>query len=117
MYFPNCSIFKAKVSSGSFVWKSILKARKVITMGPKWHVSDGLSIQIYGESVCLVSKVEGCYLLWQNYQYILWFQTSLIRPLGARILALLTKIFSLLKCNILKKGPGARSLTLTLMIW
>lgn len=63
-------------------------------------------------SVCLVSKVEGCYLLWQNYQHILWFQTSLIRPLGARILALLTKIFSFLKCSILKKGSrGAVSHT------
>lgn len=58
MYFPNCSIFKAKVSSGSFAWKSILKARKVITMGPKWHVSDGLSIQIYGDK-CLPSEQGG----------------------------------------------------------
>ena len=34
-YFPNCSIFEAKVSSGSFAWKRILKPRKVTNIGTK----------------------------------------------------------------------------------
>jgi len=32
-YFPNGNIFDAKQSSNSFTWKSILKARKVISLG------------------------------------------------------------------------------------
>ena len=46
-YFPNGTIFYAKQSSGSFAWKSILKSRKVIFMGAKWRVGDGLSISIF----------------------------------------------------------------------
>ena len=32
---------------GSFAWKSILKARKVILLGAKWRVDDGESIWIF----------------------------------------------------------------------
>ena len=46
-YFPNGTIFYAKQSSGSFAWKSILKSRKVISMGAKWRVKDGLSISVF----------------------------------------------------------------------
>ncbi|KAL0010011.1 hypothetical protein SO802_005119 [Lithocarpus litseifolius] len=46
-YFPNGTVFEAKQSSGSFAWKSILKARKVILLGAKWRVGDGESIRIY----------------------------------------------------------------------
>ena len=46
-YFPNRTIFYAKSASGSFASKSILKARRVISMGAKWRVGDGGSISIY----------------------------------------------------------------------
>lgn len=46
-YFPNCSIFEAKQSSDSYAWKSILKSRKVISMGARWRVGDGRSIRIF----------------------------------------------------------------------
>lgn len=45
-YFHRCSIFEAKVSSGSFAWKSILHARKVISLGAKWRIADGSQSQI-----------------------------------------------------------------------
>ena len=32
-YFPDVSIFEAKEKSGSYAWKSIIRARKVISMG------------------------------------------------------------------------------------
>ena len=48
-YFPTSSIFKAKSISGSFAWKSILKARKIIKMQAKWRVRDGKKIRVYGE--------------------------------------------------------------------
>ena len=49
-YFPNSTIFEAKSTNGSYVWKGILKARKVITLGAKWHVGDGRCIRIYGDN-------------------------------------------------------------------
>ena len=49
-YFPNGNIFDAKQSSGSFVWKSILRARKVISMGAKWRIEDGLSISVFSDN-------------------------------------------------------------------
>ena len=49
-YFPNDTIFDAKKSSGSFAWKSILRARKVISMGAKWRIGDGLSIRVFSDN-------------------------------------------------------------------
>ena len=49
-YFLNGSIFETKEKSGSYAWKSILGFRKVIAMGGKWRVGDGLSIRIYKDS-------------------------------------------------------------------
>ena len=47
-YFPNSNVFEAKVKFGSFAWRSILHARKLIQMGAKWRVEDGSQIKIYG---------------------------------------------------------------------
>ena len=49
-YFPNDTIFDAKKFSGSFAWKSILRARKVISMGAKWRIGDGLSIRVFSDN-------------------------------------------------------------------
>ena len=49
-YFPNGSIFEAKQNSSSYAWKSILKARKVISQGGLWRVGDGCKIRIFGDS-------------------------------------------------------------------
>ena len=35
-YFPNCSIFEAKSSTGSYAWKSILRSRHLIGRGARW---------------------------------------------------------------------------------
>ena len=66
--FPYGTIFYAKQSSGSFAWKSILKSRKVIFIGAKWRVGDGLSISIFkdkwlpdslgGRVICMVQGVD-----------------------------------------------------------
>ncbi|XP_075665730.1 uncharacterized protein LOC142635467 [Castanea sativa] len=40
----------AKQSSGLYAWKSILKSRKVISMGAKWRVGDGLSISVFKDN-------------------------------------------------------------------
>ena len=48
--FPNSTIFEAKSTNGSYAWRSILKARKVISLGAKWRVGDGRCIQIYGDN-------------------------------------------------------------------
>ena len=45
--FLNGSIFYAKVSFGSYVWQSILKARRVKTNGMQWRIGDGEIVRIY----------------------------------------------------------------------
>jgi hypothetical protein len=48
-FFPNGSILDASTSSsGSFAWKSILKARKVIQLGAVWRIGDGTKVPIWG---------------------------------------------------------------------
>ena len=49
-YFPNCSLFEAKSASGSFAWKSILWARKLVQKGARWRVGDGQSIKIFQDA-------------------------------------------------------------------
>nr|XP_023920446.1 uncharacterized protein LOC112031976 [Quercus suber] len=49
-YFPNCSIFEANSSSGSFTWKSIMWSREVIEKGSFWGIGNGKSVQIYKDS-------------------------------------------------------------------
>ena len=48
-YFPNGLVLKAKVASGSYAWRSILKARSLITRGMLWQLGDGTRINIYVE--------------------------------------------------------------------
>ncbi|XP_030930993.1 uncharacterized protein LOC115956857 [Quercus lobata] len=49
-YFPNGSIFEAHSAGGSYAWQSILKARRVISMGMQWRIGDGKSINVYNDS-------------------------------------------------------------------
>ena len=49
-YFPRGSIFEASAITGSFAWQSILKVRKVVSLGMKWRLGDGKSIKIYDDS-------------------------------------------------------------------
>ena len=57
-YFHRCSLFEAKVSSGSFAWKSILHSRKVVSLGAKWRIRDGSQSQIY-DSNWLLGASQG----------------------------------------------------------
>ena len=49
-YFPRGSAFEASTATGSFAWQSILKARKVVSLGMRWRLGDGRSIKIYDYS-------------------------------------------------------------------
>ena len=43
-------MFDAKEKSGSFAWKSILGARRVISLGSKWRIGDGFTTRIYKDN-------------------------------------------------------------------
>ena len=46
-YFPNGSILDDSVKvNGSYVWQSILRARRVVRMGRRWRIEDGKSVII-----------------------------------------------------------------------
>ena len=49
-YFPTGSIFYAKVRSGSYAWKNILKSQKVILLGACWRIGDGTMVKIFKDS-------------------------------------------------------------------
>ena len=55
-YFPIRSIFDAKAKSGSYSWKSILKARKVILLGARWSIGVGTSVKNFKDSWLLGSN-------------------------------------------------------------
>ena len=58
-YFPIGSIFDAKAKSGSYTWKSILEARKVILLGARWSIGDGTSVKNFKDSWLLGSNISG----------------------------------------------------------
>ena len=48
-FFPNGNIMEAsEKTSGSFAWRSILKAKELILLGSSWRVGDGANISIRG---------------------------------------------------------------------
>ena len=49
-YFPRGSIFEASTATGSYAWQSILKSRKVISLGMRWKIGNGRSIDIYKDN-------------------------------------------------------------------
>ena len=49
------SVFEALAANGSYAWQNILKSRKVISMGTRWRIGDGKSIDIYRDN-CLPGK-------------------------------------------------------------
>lgn len=50
-FFPNCSILDSEVNTrGSYAWRSLLQARKVVQSGGKWRVGNGSSIRIWGDN-------------------------------------------------------------------
>ncbi len=49
-YFPQCSFFKAKLGSNpSFIWHSILVARKLLVDGIRWKIGNGMSVNIWDD--------------------------------------------------------------------
>lgn len=46
-YLPNGTIFDAKLKSGSYAWKSILRAQRVISLGAVWRIGDGCTALIF----------------------------------------------------------------------
>ena len=61
-YFPSGLVFYAKVASGLYAWRSIVKASKLVQLGLLWQVGNGTKINIYndrwlpgGASACVVS--------------------------------------------------------------
>lgn len=49
-YFPHGSVLDASASSGSNAWKSILKARSMVSDGLLWRVGDDLSILVHKDN-------------------------------------------------------------------
>lgn len=49
-YFPRGIVFEAKSTSGSFAWKSILKARKVIDVGARWRIGNGAQTKFFKDA-------------------------------------------------------------------
>ena len=46
-FFPSGDIFSAQVKSGSYAWRSILKARYLIAKGARYRVVNGQKVRIY----------------------------------------------------------------------
>ena len=49
-YFPWCSFFKAKLGSNpSYIWRSILAARKLLAASIQWKIGNGMSVNIWDD--------------------------------------------------------------------
>jgi hypothetical protein len=49
-YFPNCSLFEAKIGHNpSFAWRGIWKARQILIHGCRWRIGNGTSINIMSQ--------------------------------------------------------------------
>ena len=43
-------MFNVEISTGSYAWQSILKARSIIANGMIWRIDDGKSLRIFGDN-------------------------------------------------------------------
>ena len=48
-YFPSGLVFDVKVASGSYAWRSIVKASKLVQLVLLWRVGNGTKINIYND--------------------------------------------------------------------
>ena len=80
-YFPSGSIFDAKVTSGSYAWQSIAKARKLVQTGMLWSVGNRRKINIYGER-WLPGGVSACVVSPQNEVARNWKVEKLLAARG-----------------------------------
>ena len=88
-YFPNGTIFEAKQSSGSFAWKGILKAQKIILLGAKWRVGDGQTIRIFEDCCVLKHSRSGLFLFVyppKLIKHFLWRACTNCLPTKANLL-------------------------------
>ncbi|XP_058725649.1 uncharacterized protein LOC131596935 [Vicia villosa] len=59
-YFSRTGLFEAKLGyNPSYVWRSIWKAREVLTLGCRWRIGDGRNIRVMDEPWLRGSR-EGC---------------------------------------------------------
>uniref|UniRef100_A0A2N9I0P4 Reverse transcriptase domain-containing protein n=1 Tax=Fagus sylvatica TaxID=28930 RepID=A0A2N9I0P4_FAGSY len=66
-FFLDCSILDSRVRiRGSYAWRSLLQARKVVHTGGLWRVSDGSNIKIWGDN-WLVGSATGQILSPRHY--------------------------------------------------
>ena len=49
-FFLSGDVFDAKIKSGSYAWRSVLSARKVIAEGAKWRIGNGCRTRIYHDN-------------------------------------------------------------------
>ncbi|MCI14112.1 putative ribonuclease H protein, partial [Trifolium medium] len=50
MYFPRSSFLEANLGNNpSYVWRSLLKSRYVLTLGCRWRIGDGSKIKVMNE--------------------------------------------------------------------
>ena len=49
-FFPTGDVFDAKIKLGSYAWRSILGARKVIAEGAKWRIGNDCRTRIYHDN-------------------------------------------------------------------
>ena len=49
-FFPSGDIFSAQLKSGSYAWHSILGAWKVVAIGARWRIGNGLTTRVYSNS-------------------------------------------------------------------
>ena len=49
-YFPNGNVFEARLATGSFAWKSILRSENLIERNARWQIGNGNSIRIFKDA-------------------------------------------------------------------
>jgi hypothetical protein len=50
-YYPNCTVLEAtRGKKPSLVWRSLTATQEVIIRGAMWHVGDGKSFKVWGDS-------------------------------------------------------------------
>ena len=66
-FFPDCSILDSRVRTrGSYAWRNLLQARKVVHTSGLWRVGDGSNIKIWGDN-WLVGSATGQILSPRHY--------------------------------------------------
>ncbi|XP_058788236.1 uncharacterized protein LOC131662466 [Vicia villosa] len=117
-YFPRSSFFDANLGfNPSFVWRSVWKAREVLSLGCRWSIGDGNNIKVMNEP-WLRGAREGCLNGPQRHAAYTFSVRDLLLPnVKQWNMRVLREVFDPLVIKDILQVPLLEDVTMDRLVW